>query len=83
MFDRWMLGQLEDGGPRPPQWVGLKFFNVYGPNEYHKGSMRSVVAQKYPLAASNAPVTLYRSDRPNVPDGGQSAILYTFETASR
>jgi ADP-L-glycero-D-manno-heptose 6-epimerase len=71
LFDRWIARTLEDGGPRPPQWVGLKFFNVYGPNEYHKGSMQSVVAQKYPLAASNAPVTLYRSHRPNVPDGGQ------------
>jgi ADP-L-glycero-D-manno-heptose 6-epimerase len=71
LFDRWIAQVLEHDGPRPPQWVGLKFFNVYGPNEYHKGSMRSVVAQKYPLAASNAPVTLFRSHRPDVPDGGQ------------
>jgi ADP-L-glycero-D-manno-heptose 6-epimerase len=71
LFDRWVATLLEEGEPRPPQWVGLKFFNVYGPNEYHKGSMRSVVAQKYPLAASNRPVTLYRSHRRDVPDGGQ------------
>jgi ADP-L-glycero-D-manno-heptose 6-epimerase len=51
--------------------VGLKFFNVYGPNEYHKGGMRSVVALKYPLAAGNAAVTLFRSHRAGVPDGGQ------------
>jgi ADP-L-glycero-D-manno-heptose 6-epimerase len=71
LFDRWVLDSLSAGGPRPPQWAGLKFFNVYGPNEYHKGSMRSVVAQKYPLAASDAPVTLFRSHRADVADGGQ------------
>jgi ADP-L-glycero-D-manno-heptose 6-epimerase len=71
LFDRWVM-QLQGAGARaPPQWVGLKFFNVYGPNEYHKGLMRSVVAQKYPLAASERPVTLFRSHRPDIPDGGQ------------
>jgi ADP-L-glycero-D-manno-heptose 6-epimerase len=71
LFDRWVAQVLEEGGPRPPQWVGLKFFNVYGPNEYHKGDMRSVVAQKYPLAAAGSPVTLFRSYRDGVPDGEQ------------
>jgi len=71
LFDRWTARALEEGAARPPQWVGLKFFNVYGPNEYHKGAMRSVVAQKYPLAASDRPVTLFRSHRAEVADGGQ------------
>jgi ADP-L-glycero-D-manno-heptose 6-epimerase len=71
LFDRWVAHTLAQGGAHPPQWVGLKFFNVYGPNEYHKGGMRSVVAQKYPLASSAVPVTLFRSHRPDVPDGGQ------------
>jgi ADP-L-glycero-D-manno-heptose 6-epimerase len=71
LFDRWVMQVQAAGGHTPPQWVGLKFFNVYGPNEYHKGSMRSVVAQKYPLAASERPVTLFRSHRPDIPDGGQ------------
>ena len=71
LFDRWIVATLAQGGPRPPQWVGLKFFNVYGPNEYHKGTMRSVVAQKYPPAAADQPVTLFRSHRVDVPDGGQ------------
>jgi ADP-L-glycero-D-manno-heptose 6-epimerase len=71
LFDRWVADLLAHGSPGPPQWAGLKFFNVYGPNEYHKGGMRSVVAQKYPLAAGNRPVTLFRSHRPDVPDGGQ------------
>jgi ADP-L-glycero-D-manno-heptose 6-epimerase len=71
LFDRWVARELAEGGARPAQWVGLKFFNVYGPNEYHKGTMQSVVAQKYALAAAGEPVTLYRSYRPDVPDGGQ------------
>jgi len=71
LFDRWVAHGPQVGEARPPQWVGLKFFNVYGPNEYHKGGMRSVVAQKYPLAAARQPVTLFRSYRPDVPDGGQ------------
>jgi len=71
LFDRWVARELANGSPRPPQWIGLKFFNVYGPNEYHKGGMQSVVAQKYPLAASGEALTLFRSYRPDVPDGGQ------------
>ena len=71
LFDRWVAATLGQDAPRPQQWVGLKFFNVYGPNEYHKGAMRSVVAQKYPLAAADQPVTLFRSHRADVADGGQ------------
>ncbi|MBV8306610.1 MAG: ADP-glyceromanno-heptose 6-epimerase [Gammaproteobacteria bacterium] len=71
LFDRWVMHSLAAGEDAPPQWVGLKFFNVYGPNEYHKGTMRSVVAQKYPLAAADRAVTLFRSHRADVPDGGQ------------
>jgi ADP-L-glycero-D-manno-heptose 6-epimerase len=71
LFDRWIAAALGQGTARPRQWVGLKFFNVYGPNEYHKGAMRSVVAHKYPLAAADQPVTLFRSHRADVPDGGQ------------
>ena len=57
--------------PIPPQWVGLKFFNVYGPNEYHKGDMRSVVCKAYPAAAAGRPARLFRSHHPDYPDGGQ------------
>jgi ADP-L-glycero-D-manno-heptose 6-epimerase len=55
----------------PPQWVGLKFFNVYGPNEYHKGSMQSLIARNYALAKSAQPLSLFRSYRPAFGDGGQ------------
>jgi ADP-L-glycero-D-manno-heptose 6-epimerase len=70
LFDRWVARTVLEGS-KPPQWVGLKFFNVYGPNEYHKGSMQSVVAQKYAAAAAGEPVTLFRSHREGVSDGGQ------------
>jgi ADP-L-glycero-D-manno-heptose 6-epimerase len=70
-FDRWVARTVESHGPRPPQWVGLKFFNVYGPNEYHKGDMRSVVTKAYPTAAQGKPVQLFRSHHPDYPDGGQ------------
>jgi ADP-L-glycero-D-manno-heptose 6-epimerase len=72
LFDLWAAREVAAGRPRPPQWVGLKFFNVYGPNEYHKGSMQSVVAQKYPLAVAGEPVTLFRSYQAAIPDGGQT-----------
>jgi ADP-L-glycero-D-manno-heptose 6-epimerase len=55
----------------PPQWAGLKFFNVYGPNEYHKGSMQSIVAKSYGAASAGEPVTLFRSHHPEYDDGGQ------------
>ncbi len=57
--------------PLPSQWVGLKFFNVYGPNEYHKGSMKSVIAQNYAPIRSGEPLRLFRSYRADYSDGGQ------------
>jgi ADP-L-glycero-D-manno-heptose 6-epimerase len=71
VFDRRVARLLERHAARPPQWAGLKFFNVYGPNEYHKGGMRSVVAQLYPRAQKGEAAQLFRSHRPDVPDGGQ------------
>lgn len=71
VFDRRVIRSLEKGLPAPPQWVGLKFFNVYGPNEYHKGGMKSVIAQKYSMAAAGEAVTLFDSHDPDYPDGGQ------------
>ena len=70
-FDRWVAREVEDGHPAPPQWAGLKFFNVYGPNEYHKDDMRSVVTKAYPDAANGRKVTLFRSHHPDYEDGGQ------------
>ncbi|WP_312164464.1 ADP-glyceromanno-heptose 6-epimerase [Phenylobacterium sp.] len=56
----------------PPQWVGLKFFNVYGPNEEHKHSMKSVASQIWPKIRDGHSVQLFKSYREGVPDGGQS-----------
>jgi ADP-L-glycero-D-manno-heptose 6-epimerase len=72
VFDRRVARLVADGGLTPPQWAGLKFFNVYGPNEYHKGSMRSVVNQIHPRAAAGEPARLFKSHHPDYPDGGQS-----------
>ena len=56
----------------PPQWVGLKFFNVYGPNEEHKHSMKSVASQIWPKVRDGPAVQLFKSYRDGVPDGGQT-----------
>jgi ADP-L-glycero-D-manno-heptose 6-epimerase len=62
---------IASGGRRPAQWVGLKFFNVYGPNEYHKGDMKSVIAKIFPKAKAGETVQLFKSHHPDYPDGGQ------------
>ena len=55
----------------PPQWVGLKFFNVFGPNEYHKGEMMSVLAKVFDDAKAGKPVRLFKSHRDGIADGDQ------------
>lgn len=55
----------------PSQWVGLKFFNVYGPNEYHKDDQRSVITQIFPHAQHGRPVRLFHSHNPDYKDGEQ------------
>jgi len=70
-FDRWAVDQASKGFA-PPQWVGLKFFNVYGPNEGHKGEMQSLVAKYWSLAADERPLRLFKSYKPDVADGDQS-----------
>ncbi|MFA7428860.1 MAG: ADP-glyceromanno-heptose 6-epimerase [Rhodospirillaceae bacterium] len=71
LFDRRLARQLSEGRQTPPQFVGLKFFNVYGPNEYHKGGQSSVVSQVYPYARENAHFNLFKSHHPDYSDGGQ------------
>jgi ADP-L-glycero-D-manno-heptose 6-epimerase len=71
LFDRFAAEELAAGRARPPQHVGLKFFNVYGPNEYHKGPQRSVVHQIHPVAARGEAFALFKSHRADVGDGGQ------------
>ncbi len=66
-FDVWALAQ-ED---KPPFWVGLKFFNVFGPNEYHKGRMASVVMHAFNQIKENGSLKLFQSHHPDYTDGGQ------------
>lgn len=63
--------KLAAGGFHPPQWAGLKFFNVYGPNEQHKGGQRSVAVQLYEQIAATGKARLFRSHNPDYTDGGQ------------
>jgi ADP-L-glycero-D-manno-heptose 6-epimerase len=66
-FDKWVLHQ-ED---HPPFWAGLKFFNVYGPNEYHKGRMASVIFHSFNQIQKEGKVKLFRSHKPEFKDGEQ------------
>ncbi len=69
--DRRIARLLAEGATPPPQWAGLRFFNVYGPNEFHKADMMSVVCKLYPRAAMGESARLFRSHRPDYADGGQ------------
>ncbi len=66
-FDKWALVQAE----QPVFWAGLKFFNVYGPNEYHKGRMGSVMLHAYRQIQATGSLKLFRSHRPDYRDGEQ------------
>ncbi len=70
-FDAFVAKTVLHGDPTPPQWAGLRFFNVYGPNESHKGSQASVVSQMYPIAARGEAYRLFRSHRDGIADGEQ------------
>ena len=85
-FDKWALKQEK----QPPFWAGLKFFNVYGPNEYHKGRMASVILHTFETVRKTGKMQLFRSHNPNFEDGMQlrdfvyvkdvvSVILHLFD----
>ncbi len=71
LFDRRVARAVANRETVPTQWAGLKFFNVYGPNEYHKGDMQSVVVRNYATAARGDEVTLFKSGRADIADGEQ------------
>jgi ADP-L-glycero-D-manno-heptose 6-epimerase len=71
LFDLALIDRAAKGGKLPPQWAGLKFFNVFGPNEYHKGEMMSLVAKRFDDAKAGRSVTLFKSHRPGIADGEQ------------
>lgn len=79
LFDIWALEQTEC----PPNWVGLKFFNVYGPNEYHKGRMASVIFHTFKQVNENGAMKLFRSHNPEYKDGEQMRdFIYVKDVAS-
>lgn len=91
--DRRIAADIAANRPIPPQWAGLKFFNVYGPNEYHKGDMMSVPCRRYPEIVAGQAFGLFKSDHPDYGDGGQlrdfvyvrdcvSVILWLLENPS-
>jgi ADP-L-glycero-D-manno-heptose 6-epimerase len=81
LFDLVVAERLQRRAELPPQCVGLKFFNVFGPNEYHKGQMRSVVATVFGDAQAGRPVRLFKSHREGVEDGEQQRDFIYVEDA--
>ena len=71
LFDLAVVDRAATGAAMPPQWAGLKFFNVFGPNEYHKGEMMSLLAKRFDDARSGKAVRLFKSYRDGIADGEQ------------
>jgi ADP-L-glycero-D-manno-heptose 6-epimerase len=71
LFDLAVVDRVAKRQKLPPQWAGLKFFNVFGPNEYHKGEMMSLIAKRFDEAKGGKAVRLFKSHREGVADGDQ------------
>src|SRR3954471_4266703 len=71
LFDQALVERFTKKEKLPPQWAGLKFFNVFGPNEYHKGEMMSLVAKRFDDAKAGRTVRLFKSHREGIADGDQ------------
>src|SRR5476649_2188730 len=71
LFDMAVMNRVSRGEKLPPQWAGLKFFNVFGPNEYHKGTMMSVLARRFDDIKTGRAVELFKSHREGIADGEQ------------
>ncbi|MES2547996.1 MAG: ADP-glyceromanno-heptose 6-epimerase [Pseudomonadota bacterium] len=70
-FDQWALRQAAENAAQPPAWAGFKFFNVYGPNEYHKERMASVAFHTFNQVTSTGGMKLFKSNKADVADGMQ------------
>lgn len=83
LFDTHVASWAARGDIRTPQWVGLKLFNTYGPNEYHKEQQKSVISQIAPHAIHGGNVRLFKSYDPRYPDGGQMRdVIYVKDAIS-
>jgi ADP-L-glycero-D-manno-heptose 6-epimerase len=81
LFDMAVTNRANRGEKLPPQWVGLKFFNVFGPNEYHKGTMMSVLARRFEDIKAGRVVELFKSHRDGIADGDQRRdFIYVDDT---
>jgi ADP-L-glycero-D-manno-heptose 6-epimerase len=83
LFDLAVAGRAANGEKLPPQWAGLKFFNVFGPNEYHKGTMMSVLARRFDDIKAGRPVQLFKSHREGIADGDQCRDFIYVDDAVR
>jgi len=83
LFDMAVAERVASGRPLPPQWAGLKFFNVFGPNEYHKGAMMSVLARRFDDVRAGRPVRLFKSHREGIADGDQRRDFIHVDDAVR
>jgi ADP-L-glycero-D-manno-heptose 6-epimerase len=81
LFDLALVDRVERKEKLPPQWAGLKFFNVFGPNEYHKGTMMSLVAKTFDDAKAGKPIRLFKSHREGIADGDQRRDFIYVEDA--
>jgi ADP-L-glycero-D-manno-heptose 6-epimerase len=81
LFDLTVSRRFGRNEAMPPHWAGLKFFNVFGPNEYHKGTMASVVARVFDDAKAGKPVRLFKSYRADIADGEQRRDFIGVEDA--
>jgi ADP-L-glycero-D-manno-heptose 6-epimerase len=83
LFDMAVAERAAKGERLPPQWAGLKFFNVFGPNEYHKGTMMSVLARRFDDIRAGRPVQLFKSHRDGIADGDQRRDFIYVDDAVR
>jgi ADP-L-glycero-D-manno-heptose 6-epimerase len=83
LFDMAVAGRAASGEKLPPQWAGLKFFNVFGPNEYHKGTMMSVLARRFDDLKAGRAVQLFKSHRDGIADGDQRRDFIYVDDAVR
>lgn len=83
LFDLAVVERSAKKEKLPPQWAGLKFFNVFGPNEYHKGEMMSLVAKRFDDAKNGRSVRLFKSHRQGIEDGDQKRdFIYVDDAVS-
>ncbi|MFL6835814.1 MAG: ADP-glyceromanno-heptose 6-epimerase [Bradyrhizobium sp.] len=83
LFDLLVVERIKQRTKMPPQWAGLKFFNVFGPNEYHKGTMMSVLARRFDDIKSGRNVQLFKSHREGIADGDQRRDFIYVEDVAR